>query len=111
MATTRTRTLRSNGEPEARAYAVIDVPADTPPPPAEPDRVVVADPRRVPTVTGPPKCSGPRDPDRKTPPAPKPPSVELPDARPLTKAQRVWIDPDLLERWERDEDERRRSGA
>jgi hypothetical protein len=33
-------------------------------------------------------------------PPPKGPAIVLPDGRPLTKAQRFWIDPDLFARWD-----------
>jgi len=99
--------LRSNGENEARAHARFTVPAHRDAPPIEDERVVLVDPRRAETVSGPPASSGPRDPQQKVWPTPKAPGIEMPDGRPLMKAQRFWIDPELLERWEREEAERR----
>jgi hypothetical protein len=42
--------------------------------------------------------------------APRPPGVERPDGRPIHKAQRFFVDPELYERWEREE-EARKSGT
>jgi hypothetical protein len=99
--------LRSNGENEARAHAWITVPASPAAPALDAERVVVVDPRRTATISGPPRSSGPRNLEQKVWPAPKAPGIELPDRRPLTKAQRFWIDPELLVEWEREEAERR----
>jgi hypothetical protein len=46
------------------------------------------------------KGAGPRNPDQRTLPVPKGPGIELPDGRPVMKAQRIWIDPELLMKWE-----------
>lgn len=100
--------LRSNGENEARAYARITVPATRGAPLIESERVVLTDPRRTETVSGSPKSSGPRNAEQKVWPAPKAPGIELPDGRPLMKAQRIWIDPELLVEWELEEAQRRR---
>ena len=108
MASRKTITIRSNGEPEARAYACLRVPAGSPEPPPEDARVVITDPRRAVTRDGSPIGGGPRNPEQKVWRGPRPPGVELPDARPLTKAQRFWIDPELLAAWEQEEDERKR---
>jgi hypothetical protein len=101
--------LRSNGEHEARAYARITVPALRDPLRIEEERVVLTDPRRTETVSGPATGTGPRNPHQNVWPPPKAPGIELPDARPLTKAQRFWIDPELLEQWDQEEAERRRA--
>jgi hypothetical protein len=95
--------LRSAGEPETRAYAEITVPRTQPPPPMPEARVLIVDPQETDTLTGPPSSSGPRNPEQRVFSAPKPPSVELPDGRPIWKAQRIIIDPELLEQWEREE--------
>ncbi len=100
--------LRSNGENEVRVHAWVTVRPSRFAPPVEDERVVLVDPRRTETVSGPVQCSGPRNPEQKVWPAPRAPGIELPDGRPLMKAQRIWIDPELLERWEREEEERRR---
>jgi hypothetical protein len=102
--------LRSNGEHEARAYAQGTVPALRAPPRIEEERVVLTDPRRTETVSGSPAGAGPRNLNERVWPPPEAPGIELPDARPLTKAQRFWIDPELLEQWEQEEAERRRAG-
>jgi hypothetical protein len=62
-------TLRSNGQPSARAYAVVTVPSHTTPEPLmEPDRVLILDPHRTATVgIGATTSSGPRDPEQKEP--------------------------------------------
>jgi hypothetical protein len=91
----------SNGEPSARGYAVATVRPSAPEPPS-PERVVLVHPARTPTVTGSPVGAGPRNPDQKVWPPPARPAIELPDQRPLTKAQRFWIDPELIARWDRE---------
>jgi hypothetical protein len=94
------RILRSNGEPAARAHAIATVPPPAAMPLGETERVEITDPRRTPTLRDDrPRGPGPRDPDQKEWRAPKPPSVELPDGRPIMKAQRIYIDDELLEQW------------
>lgn len=99
--------LRSNGELTARAYARVDVPVGGSAPACETARVLIVDSRRTETISGPPKRSGPRNPEQSIWPPPKAPGVELPDGRPLSKAQRIWIDPDLIDQWEREAAERK----
>ena len=94
--------FRSNGETSARAYVRLDVPVSRAAPLIEDARVVLVDPHRTETVSGLPRSSGPRDPQQSAWPAPRSPGIELPDGRPLMKAQRIWIDPDLIEQWERE---------
>jgi hypothetical protein len=71
-----------------------------PSPVPEAERVVIVDPRR--TATTPTSQQqgggGPRAPDQLRLPEPST-GIELPDGRPLTKAQRVWVDPEVIERW------------
>ena len=105
------QTLRSNGESAAHAYTWMSIPAPGQVPDIEVERVVVCDPRDAVTMVGPPQSSGPRNPAQRAPLVPKPPGIELPDNRPLSKAQRFWIDPELLVKWEREEAERRRGGV
>jgi hypothetical protein len=104
-------TLSSDGEPSARAYAVVIMPSRTTPEPLmEPDRVVITDPHRTVTVgAGATASSGPRDPEQTQPLRAKSPGIELPDGLPLSKAQRIWVDPDQIAAWE--EEERRKRPA
>jgi hypothetical protein len=109
MSKSRTTTLRSNGEPSARAHAVVEVrpgSGEAPPgsskPPVPEERVVIVDPTRTATRVGGPAGSGPRNPEQRVWPPPRGPAIELPDHRPLTKAQRFWIDPELFAQWDRE---------
>ena len=105
--TTRERCFRSNGEPSVRAYAVGWVPRCTGPI-QERARVEIRDPRRVVTLRSDrPRGPSPRDPEQMTWRAPSPLRVETPDARPVHKAQRFFVDPELYEQWEREEDARK----
>jgi hypothetical protein len=103
--------LRSNGETMARAYIELVVPSCRPEPPTLLERVVLVDPRHTVTLSGPPKGAGARNPDQRVFPTPKAPGIEMPDARPLMKAQRFWIDPELLEQWDREEAQKRAGSA
>lgn len=93
--------LRSNGENEVRAYAVIDLRPSRREAALEMERVRIVDPRHTSTVrrgslgTG----SGPRNAAQVAWRPPNPPGIELPDALPATKAQRVLIDPELIATW------------
>jgi hypothetical protein len=93
--------LRSNGENEARAYAEVEVRPSPPERDIEVERVAIVDPRHTSTVRRGARRAGagPRNPEQDAWPARKPPSVDLPDGRPATKAQRVMIDPELAARW------------
>jgi hypothetical protein len=102
------RMIRSSGETSCRGYAVAAVPARAAEPATADERVIVSDPRRTPTVTGPPRTSGPRDAGEMVWPRPEAPAIELPDRRPLNKAQRFWIDPELIAKWDREVEERKR---
>jgi hypothetical protein len=96
------RMIRSSGELSARGATVVVVapPVREPAPVAE--RVILVDPRRTSPCAGTPAGAGPRRPDQMRWPQ-RARGVERPDGRPLTKAQRFWIDPDLLARWEAEE--------
>jgi hypothetical protein len=93
--------LESNGQNEARAYAVMEVPPPRVVPPVDAERVQIGDPRQV--VTAPSGTRrpglGPRNAEQASWPLLGPPGVDLPDALPATKAQRVLLDPELVARW------------
>ena len=91
---------RSNGEDSLRAYVTCDVPRFAAPPPEPEPRVVLADPHLTATAERRVASSGPRNADERVWPRPKTPGVQMPDARPLSKAQRFIIDPDLMAQWE-----------
>jgi hypothetical protein len=101
--------VASNGDRAKRAYLVADLPAHAAASGQPEARVVIVDPRRAETLTDAPK-SGPRDPTQLVRPEPAP-GVQLLDGQSLTRGGRVWIDPDLLEQWEREEAEKRRQGS
>jgi hypothetical protein len=103
--------LKSNGELSARGYAVVEVRRGAPEPPVAPERVVIVRPTQTATRTGPRAGSGPRAPDQQTWPPQKGPAIVLPDGRPLTKAQRFWIDPELLAQWDAEAKMERRQSA
>jgi hypothetical protein len=91
--------LRSNGENEARAYVEVEVPPSPPAPAVEIDRVRIVDPRDTVTVRRGAPRSTPPNPQQRVWPPQAPPAVDLPDALPATKAQRVILDPALVARW------------
>lgn len=95
------RTLRSNGENVARVFVRLEIPASPPGPAMQIERVQIVDPRHTATMPGGPPSSRPepRNPEQMVFPAPKPPGVDLPDALPATKAQRVLLDPELIAQW------------
>jgi hypothetical protein len=95
-----TNTIKSNGERSARGYAAMQVGPAAPEPSGPEQRVVVLAPSQTPTRTGPRAGSGPRNPQQTAWPPPKGPAIVLPDGRPLTKAQRFWIDPELFVQWD-----------
>lgn len=91
--------LRSDGALNARGYATAAVPPARPSPVLEAERILIVDPRRTATLPASQRAgAGPRAPEQLRRPKPSA-GIELPDARPLTKAQRVWIDPELLVQW------------
>jgi hypothetical protein len=101
------RCFRSNGEDSARAYAAFPVPRQTGSAP-EIARVVIRDPRRVATLRSERRRGpGPRDPEQTTWQGPRPLEVETPDGRPVHKAQRFFVDPELYEQWKREEEARK----
>jgi hypothetical protein len=107
MAVRTVQVLESNGKNEARAYAVVVVRPAHPEPAEEVERVQIVDPRHATTVTGvAPAGSGPRNPQQRSPSPAKPPEIDLPDALPATKAQRVLIDPELVARWRAEAEEK-----
>ena len=101
---TGAKIFQSNGEPAARAYVVVRLPSPIVAPVVELARVEIVDPRRTATLRSDrPRGAGPRDPKQKAWHAPKRPGVELPDGRPIMKAQRVFVDPELVDQWEQEE--------
>jgi hypothetical protein len=102
--------LRSDGQREARAYTLATVPAPRPEPPLQGERVAVCDPRDSCTAPSSARAAGtgPRNADQAVWPPPGPPALDLPDALPATKAQRVYIDPALAAQWR---EEARRKGS
>jgi hypothetical protein len=101
MARRTVQVLESNGKLEARAYAIVVLRPAPPEPAAELERVLILDPRQATTVVpgAVPSGTGPRNPDQKVPSPARSPAIELPDALPATKAQRVLIDPELVAQW------------
>jgi hypothetical protein len=98
------RTFQTNGEPTARAYAIVRVPSPIAAPLVELARVEIVDPRRTVTLrVDRPRGPGPRDPAQKEWRGAKRLRVELPDGRPILKTQRVFVDPELIEQWEQEE--------
>ena len=101
MRASKVTVLRSNGENDARAYAVVELRPSRFEAAGEIERVRIVDPRHTSTVRrgAPGTGSEPRNPAQMAWRPPKPPGIELPDALPATKAQRVLIDPELLAEW------------
>jgi hypothetical protein len=95
-----TRTIKSDGALSLRGYAVVEVRPASPEPTRPRDRIVLVSPTQTATRTGQRTGAGPRNPQQIAWPPPKGPAIVLPDGRPLTKAQRFWIDPDLFTRWD-----------
>jgi hypothetical protein len=80
------------------------VPPSEPRPVPDAERVIIIDPRRAPTLpTDRRKGTGARAPDQMKRPEPSN-GIELPDGRPLMKTQRVWIEPELIARWQAEAD-------
>jgi hypothetical protein len=104
----RWTSLRSDGALNARGYVTATVPPAPPIPVPEAERVVIVDPRRTATTPTSERPGGnPRAPEQRLLPEPST-GIELPDGRPLTKAQRVWVDPEVIARWKA---EARQGGA
>ena len=94
--------LRSNGEDEMRVYAKLDLPPRRVEPEVKrEDRVQLTDPRQTSTARRSARRAGPRNPQARTlPPAETARlAVELPDGLPMTKAQRIVLDPAVVARW------------
>ena len=96
----RATIISSNGEPFARGYAVAHVRPISAEPSVPDERIVLVPPTQTPTRSGPVVRAGPRDAQQTTWPPPKALAVVLLDGRPPTKAQRFWIDGDLLAKWD-----------
>jgi hypothetical protein len=70
--------------------------------------VEIRDPRRVATLRPDQRrVRGPRDPAQTTWQGARPLEVEAPDGRPVHKAQRFFVDPELYEQWEREDQARK----
>ena len=109
---TTAKIFQSNGEPVARAYAIVRVPSPIVVPPVELARVEIVDPRRTATLRSDrPRAPGPRNPMQNAWHAPKRPGVELPDGRPIMKTQRVFVDPELVNQWEQEERNSKAAGT
>jgi hypothetical protein len=95
------RTLRSNGETEARAYVEAEVPAPRAEPALDAERVEIVDPHHTPTLhlDKQQKGSGPRNDEQTRLREPGELSVELPDGLPLTASQLVIVPPELAAQW------------
>jgi hypothetical protein len=100
----RKGTTRSSGQEEARGYVIATVPEQGIASMGPAERVILSDPRRTPTlpvIDG--LCgSAPRSPDQATWTPSEGTGIELPDGRPMTEAQRVFVDPELIAQWESD---------
>lgn len=97
--------LRSDGALNARGYATASVRPSRPSPVPDAERVVFVDPRRTATTPASQRPgAGPRAPEQSRRPEPSL-GIELPDGRPLMKTQRVWIDPELLAKWDAEDRE------
>ena len=105
------KTFQTNGEPVARAYAIVRVPSPIVAPLVELARVEILDPRRTVTLrVDRPQGPGPRDPAQHAWRGAKRLRIELPDGRPILKTQRVFVDPELVEQWEQEERNRKIAG-
>jgi hypothetical protein len=98
-----TRTIKSDGALSHRGYAMVEARRASPEPTMAHERIVLVNPTQTATRTGLRAGAGPRNPEQMAWPPPKGPAIVLPDGRPLTKAQRFWIDPDLFTRWDAEE--------
>jgi hypothetical protein len=108
---TGTTTIKTSGDPAARAYALVEVRPGRTDPRVPRERVIIVRPTQTVTRTGAQAGAGPRDPHQRSWPPEKGAAVVLPDGRPLTKAQRFWIDPALFARWDAEAEVRRRQSA
>jgi hypothetical protein len=109
---TGAKVFLTNGEPVARAYAIVRVPSPIAAPLVELSRVEILDPRRTATLRSDrPRGPGPRDPKQNAWPGLKRPGVELPDGRPILKTQRIFVDPELIEQWQQEERNSKAAGT
>ena len=104
-------TTRSSGQDETRGYVIATVPEHATAKMASAERLIVSDPRRtqtLPVLDG--LCgSAPRNPDQSMWKPSEGSGIDLPDGRPMTEVQRVYVDPELVVRWEA-EAQRRQAG-
>jgi hypothetical protein len=109
---TGAKVFLTNGEPVARAYAIVRVPSPIAAPLVELSRVEILDPRRTATLRSDrPRGPGPRDPRQKAWQGQKRPGVELPDGRPIMKTQRIFVDPELIDQWDQEERNSKAAGT
>ncbi|WP_437598184.1 hypothetical protein WMF28_36405 [Sorangium sp. So ce590] len=96
-----TRAIQSQGEDEARAYAVGEVAPRPPHPTVEMERIQIEDPRRVPAPReGARRGGGARNPAQRAPLADVgAPGVSMPEGLPVTKRQPIVIDSEILAEW------------
>ncbi|WP_437588200.1 hypothetical protein [Sorangium sp. So ce1000] len=95
------RAIQSQGEDEAKAYAVGEVAPAPLHPTVEMERVRIEDPRRVPPPReGARRGGGARNPEQRAPLADVgAPSVSMPEGLAVTKRQPIVIDSEILAEW------------
>ncbi|WP_437295179.1 hypothetical protein [Sorangium sp. So ce426] len=95
------RAIQSQGEDEAKAYAVGEVAPAPLHPTLEMERVRIEDPRRVPPPReGARRGGGPRNPEQRVPLSDAgAPSVSMPEGLSVTKRQPIVIDSEILAEW------------
>ncbi|WP_437894933.1 hypothetical protein [Sorangium sp. So ce124] len=95
------RAIQSEGEDEAKAYAVGEVAPAPLHPTVEMERVHIEDPRRVPPPReGARRGGGARNPEQRAPLADAgAPSVSMPEGLAVTKRQPIVIDSEILAEW------------
>ncbi|WP_437795051.1 hypothetical protein [Sorangium sp. So ce693] len=95
------RAIQSEGEDEAKAYAVGEVAPKPLHPTVEMERVHIEDPRRVPPPReGARRGGGARNPEQRAPLADAgAPSVSMPEGLAVTKRQPIVIDSEILAEW------------
>ncbi|WP_438033125.1 hypothetical protein [Sorangium sp. So ce204] len=95
------RAIQSQGEDEAKAYAVGEVAPGPLHPTVEMERVHIEDPRRVPPPReGARRGGGARNPEQRAPLSDAgAPSVSMPEGLSVTKRQPIVIDSEILAEW------------